>query len=624
MSTAFGRLYAANTLGAIIGAGVAGFALIELLGLTGTLVAGAIASATAGLVALLLDSRRARSTIDPLPPHAVQVVSPTEPVNVRPGVARTIAFVSGLTALGYQVLWTRLLANGTGNSTYVFTFILVVFLIGLTLGAAIFNLVRRGIRDPLNVLALAQVGIAFLVIEGLVLVVDHPAGLPYAYGAVGNLLTSLGPAVVLVVLPPTLVMGFSLPVLSSLMTSDDRRVGEGTGSLLAVNTVGSIGGTSLIPFLVIPIIGSPHAVVLLALVNAVTGVAIAFRGRVAAVLPRRMTGGIGLVAVLVVAAIAIVPGLAIDPGLASVTRLGATVYASAEDDIASVQAGQLGFRRLWVTGVSMTALTVDTRMMPVLPLMLRPQSKTALIVGFGMGAAYRSSLIAGLTTDCVELVPSVPDMFRWYFADSASVLADPRGRVIIGDGRNYVELTDRSYDIIVVDPPPPIESSGVSVISSLEWYQAAHRRLNPGGVMMQWVPYGQTVDEFRAHLRTFEAVYPHVLVARGPGGNGFLMFGSDAPLAFDDGAIRQVLARPGVREDISTAFDSGRTTVDEWARAIPTLAWLGDERLSRFAGTGPLITDDHPLPEYFLLRHQFGSPSPMMSPEIANAAAAAP
>ena len=79
----------------------------------------------------------------------------------------------------------------------------------------------------------------------------------------------------------------------------------------------------------------------------------------------------------------------------------------------------------------------------------------------------------GLTTDVVELVPSVPTMFGDFYPDAQAVLADPNGRVIIADGRNHVELTDRTYDIVVVDPPPPIESSGVSVISCL--------RVLPGG-----------------------------------------------------------------------------------------------------------------------------------------------
>jgi spermidine synthase len=237
-----------------------------------------------------------------------------------------------------------------------------------------------------------------------------------------------------------------------------------------------------------------------------------------------------------------------------------------------------------------------------------------LTVAFGMGSAFRSALIAGLKTDAVELVPSVPLMFGYFYPDASSVLANPNGRVIVTDGRNHVELTDKTYDIIVTDPPPPIESSGASVISSLEYYQAGHARLNPGGIMMQWTPYGSSVDEFKAHLRTFHAVFPHVLIAFGPGGYGFYLFGSDQPMAFDDAAIDAILARPGVLKEISSAYDSPRSTADGWRGLIHSLVWIEDDAVAQFTGDGPLITDDRPMPEYFLLRRMFGPPSPRVTP----------
>jgi spermidine synthase len=262
----------------------------------------------------------------------------------------------------------------------------------------------------------------------------------------------------------------------------------------------------------------------------------------------------------------------------------------------------------------MTLLTIDAKLMPVLPLVLRPESKSALTVAFGMGSTFRAALIAGLETDAVELVPSVPGMFGYFYPDAAEVLANPNGRLIIADGRNHVELTDLRYDIIVTDPPPPIESSGASVISSLEYYRAGQGRLNPGGVMMQWAPYGSTIDEFRAHLRTFHAVFPHMLIAFGPGGYGFFMFGSDEPMGFTDEAIADVLSRPGVLEEVSTAYDSPERTIEGWTTRIHSLVWIADDEVSRFTGEGPLVTDDRPLPEYFLLRRLFGPPSPRVTP----------
>jgi spermidine synthase len=235
-------------------------------------------------------------------------------------------------------------------------------------------------------------------------------------------------------------------------------------------------------------------------------------------------------------------------------------------------------------------------------------------VAFGMGSTFRGALIAGLETDAIELVPSVPGMFNWFYEDAHVVLADPDGRVIVTDGRNHIELTERTYDIIVTDPPPPIESSGASVISSLEYYEAGRRRLTPGGVMMQWTPYGGSVAEFQAHVRTFDRVFEHVTLAFGPGGYGLFFLGSDQPMAFEEAIIRDVLARPGILDDISSAYDSPETTVDGWVRRIDSLIWISDDEVAAFAGDGPLITDDRPLPEYFLLRRAVGTSSPRMTP----------
>jgi spermidine synthase len=617
LSSAFGRLYAANTLGAILGTFAAGIVLIELLGLTGTLVVGAACSAIAGLAAL----RLARDA-DPVTPVAHARAAPAAPAAAsnpaiarsaaRPRLALGLAFVSGLTSLGYQVLWTRLLSSGTGNSTYVFTLILGTFLIGIVLGAAAFTRLRPYIGRPVAAIAVAQVAVAILAFAGLVLVIGNPGPLDPSR-PLESAWAILGP-MLLVVLPTTFVMGFTFPASSALLGDDPDRIASSAGSLLASNTLGAIVGTFAVPFLVIPTVGSPVAVALLALVN--VGTALVLLAVATGVDPIRrlataaVAAAVGLAVILGIA----VPGTIVDPGAARVLAAGGRIFASAEDEIASVQAGRVAARELWVTGTSMTLLTVDAKLMPVLPLILRPQSQSALTVAFGMGSAFRSALAAGLRTDAVELVPSVPLMFGWFYDDAAQVLANPNGQVIVADGRNHVELTDRRYDIIVTDPPPPIESSGASVISSLEYYRAGHGRLNPGGVMMQWTPYGGTVDEFRAHLRTFHAVYPHVTIAFGPGGYGFFLLGSDEPLAFTDEAIAEVLNRPGILAEISSAYDSPERTVEGWTERIHSLVWLTDEEVSRFTGDGPLITDDRPLPEYFLLRRLFGTPSPKVTP----------
>jgi predicted membrane-bound spermidine synthase len=244
--------------------------------------------------------------------------------------------------------------------------------------------------------------------------------------------------------------------------------------------------------------------------------------------------------------------------------------------------------------------------MPILPLIARPESERALVVAFGMGTAFRSALIAGMRTDVVELVPSVPQMFGWYYADADQVLADPDGRLVVADGRNHLELASEAFDIIVTDPPPPIESSGASVISSHEYYEAGRAHLTPGGVMMQWVPFGAPESELKEHIRTFGSAFDEFLIVRGAGGYGFYMLGSDEPIELDPEVTAEILGRPGVLQDISSAYDSPAETVEGWIEVIDQQTWFHDESARAYVGEGKLITDDRPRPEYFLLRRWLG------------------
>jgi spermidine synthase len=594
LSSAFTWLYAANTAGAIVGTALAGFALIELLGLSGALAVGAGCSAIAGLAALWLSRGGATAIADLARPTTV------EGFRRAPRLALSVSFISGLTSLGYQVTWTRLLAPGTGNTTYVFSMILTVFLIGLALGALVFSIVRRRIDDPLRLLAFSQIAAAGLAIAGLVLVLVSPET-----GATGDALRALFMAALVVVLPVTMMLGIAFPASSALLPDEAAHAGAGSGALLGVNTIGAIFGSLAIPFFLIPTLGSPLVVALLAAINGSIGIVLAWRlvrGR-----SGRVLSIVGAAVILAIAVAALRPGVLVQPKQADILAVGGTVFASTEDEIASVQAGQvLATPELWVAGTSMTLLTVDAKLMPIIPLIARPESREALIVAFGMGSAFRSALIAGLQTDAIELVPSVPRMFGYYYRDAAKVLANPNGRVIIADGRNHLELTGQRFDIIVTDPPPPIESSGAAVISSKEYYEAGRDHLTDAGIMMQWVPFGGPVIDFLDHIRTFASVFPEVLVVKGPGGYGVYMLGSFAPIVLSEENVREVLGRPGVLADVSGAYDSPAATIDTWVDVIAAQIWLVGDEVTRAAGPGPLITDDRPRPEYFLLRRQFG------------------
>jgi spermidine synthase len=620
---AFGRLYAVNTLGAIVGTIAAGLVLIELLGLTGTLVVGAIASGTAGVAAVAIDRRdRAAGRVPDGATRAVPMISPaTAGVPVSRGwsgrrLPLIIAFVSGLTSLGYQLLWTRLLASGSGNSTYIFTAILAAFLVGIAAGAAIVarrigQSQRSSVRAMIGQLGAVQVVIAAIVLADLVVLSGQVPFLPFLV------------RVLIVVLPATLAIGFTLPLASSLVSGGDDGIGRDAGLLLGANTLGAIGGTFVVPFFLIPAIGSPASLVVLAIVNLALGLALLVHGTEFARLPRLTAAGAGAVLAVVTAIALIIPNpLVLDPGATRLQR-GSGLVANKEDEIAAVQAGgPPDARRLLVGGTSMTRLTVDAKVMTYLPIMTRPDANHLLVICFGMGSSYRSGLIAGLAVDGVELVPSVRNMFPFFYADAAAVLTDPDGQLIITDGRNYVELSDATYDLIVVDPPPPIESSGTSVLYSLEFYEAAARRLTSGGVMMEWMPSSQTVDEFRSHVRTFADVFPHVLLAFSPMSLGVYMLGSAEPVSIEAANARSVLERPGVMQDLVETPDNPLATIDEWVARIEELPWIEGDQARLFGAAAPPILDDRPVTEYFLLRRVFGPASPPMTDSNLRAATA--
>jgi hypothetical protein len=161
---------------------------------------------------------------------------------------------------------------------------------------------------------------------------------------------------------------------------------------------------------------------------------------------------------------------------------------------------------------------------------------------------------------------------------------------------------------------------------SQEYYRAVLAHLNPGGVMMEWIPYDQTVDEFKAHVRTFHSVFEHDILVFGPGESGMYMFGSAQPLEFTPDNVRSILSRPGIVADVASSPLAPTTSldVDTWTGVIMGQVWIQGDKVAKFAGDAPLITDDRPYTEYYLVRQTlsrlFGPRSPKMGQSTLQAA----
>jgi spermidine synthase len=400
-------------------------------------------------------------------------------------------------------------------------------------------------------------------------------------------------------------MGYAFPLSGRLVTRRATEAGQSMGLLYTWNTLGSILGSFAAAFLLAGTIGTNRSILLLAATSLLLGAALVAQDRQARSSGARLripvAGGLAL---LLLAAVLFDLPITRTLRQTQLQRAGVPTR-HVEDNLATVDSvgGAPADRRLYISGVGMTALTIDTKLLAYLPKSLRPTAQDFLVIAFGMGSTYRSGLILGLHTDVVELSPSVPGQMPMFYADADTYLHHPNGHIIIADGRNYVRLSPKQYDMIAVDPAPPIQSAGTVVLYTQEFLQQGKARLTPGGVFMLWLPYDETLPDFKDHLRTFRSVFPHMDVVFGPAGtNGVYLLGSDAPLVWDDAQIARLFGSPAAQADLAGAPDFAATPGAAWPAIIARNHWLHDTDVDIFAGPGPLITDDRPRTEYYLLR----------------------
>jgi hypothetical protein len=256
-------------------------------------------------------------------------------------------------------------------------------------------------------------------------------------------------------------------------------------------------------------------------------------------------------------------------------------------------------RRLLVNGIGMTNLTPGTKMMAHLPIASLPAPpQSVLVLCFGMGTSFRSALSWGVPVTVVELVPSVPSLFGYFHADGDALLRSPHGKVVIDDARRFLERTRELFDVIIIDPPPPIAAAGSSLLYSTEFYEVALDHLREGGILQQWLPGGDAAVK-SAFAQSLRHSFRDVRVFSSVEGWGYHFLASATPLSrIQAGTLAARLPAASARDLI------------EWGPASTALKQfeivLGSERpvqdLIQEDPSAPLLTDDRPVNEYFLLR----------------------
>ncbi|MCW2934708.1 MAG: putative spermidine synthase with an N-terminal rane domain, partial [Actinomycetia bacterium] len=340
------------------------------------------------------------------------------------------------------------------------------------------------------------------------------------------------------------------------------------------------------------------SIIVAGLVLAVVGGALAIGSAPRAAMLRP---AVGLAAVAALVAAFFIPAARLTFIQRGIRSTG-TQTAHFEDSVASldVTGGAPGDRALFINGVSITKLTITTKLLAYVPKAARPNATTMLNICFGMGSTYRSSIVLGLHTTAVELDPTVPSVMPWFYSDASTYLHNPLGNIVINDGRNYVRLSDKRYDLITIDSPPPIWSAGAVVLLTQEFYQEASQRLAPGGVLATYLAFHEPQTE-KLLLRTFRSKFRYMSVVYSPGHGGTFILGSQAPITFSLAATQVVFGSPAAQADLAGAPDSPGYSTAQWVSLIGNSVWLSNNQVNAYTGAGPLLTDDHPLTEYFML-----------------------
>lgn len=583
-----GKLYGINTLGSIAGALITAFISIELFGLTTTVYLTAVIN-FALLVGALFTSNNFLNN----PADEKIILNKPLSTNGKSSIVILLYGLSGITSMALEILWTRLLTPTVGTYIYAFSAILAVFLLGLALGAFFYARVGNRFKETFSFLGYAQLVIALSAFFSIIVLSTG--------------LIPLQPILhtIFVIFPATFAMGTILPAISTL--SHKNELGSFLGKALLFNSFGSVIGPILAGFVLIPFFGSSRSVLLIVVLSACFST-------ILLLLEPRPGGGI-FRRVLPVGTLffAIVLLSTIVFGYDTIFSLRFIKYQKAlhsrstqkllEDEAATVFAytnPNQTDKGLIIDGVETTRLVAETKLIAHLPLLVHKNPQDVLIIALGMGTTFRSSLTHPVASvDVVELVPSVAKMFTLFHPDAAAVLADTRGKIIINDGRQYVRITQKKYDVVTIDPPPPINSAGTTVLYSQEFYQDLKSLLKPDGLVGQWFFFDTTTqeDELKMLIKTFIDEFPYVLVFKSPNSLGISIIGSSSALTFSPEHIKTQLAQLKVNRDLL-----------EWPNTPVTLAdfqslYIGDKNLiEKYVGLSEKVTDSHPRTEYFLLR----------------------
>ncbi len=589
LGTRIGILYGLNTAGASLGTLAMAFWIVPTLGLGTSAQVIASLNLIVGIAAISLRGATASPGTPEVatpevaaPETAAPTVSPGPACPIPFGAALAVAAVTGFATFALEVAWFRALKAAFQSSAETFAIILAAVLIPLGAAAPLASWLRR--RGASIGPVLLAAGVAILVttpiVERIDLLAVEISASAQSYG--GHLIRRLVASLVLLG-GPVLLLGVSLPWLLEHQDDPVR-----WGRLYGANTAAAIAGSLAAGWLLLPIIGFAQTAWVVGAVVAGAGVLVA-SGRV------RIVG-----VVLAVAALGVAVGF--ETGIGRLRVQGRFVSTSRRQTLVDFEHGpdatvavveldvgvQPRPRALIIDGFQATDERGQANYMEWmgrLPMLAHDDPRRALVICFGTGQtahAVRDERPSAL--DVVDLSPAVLRMGH-HFATNYGVLDDERVRAISMDGRAWLRRTDERYSIVTLEPMPP-DWAGSNALYSREFYELIDARLEPGGIVAQWLPLHLLAPFWSASVvATFQSVFEDTVLWGDPMTTTVIVLGRKADP--DDDA-----ADPWSFPGIARPPEVGRGMPDERIAGQVVLRGAG---VGIYAATGEVITDDNQL-----------------------------
>jgi len=630
---AFGRsvslLYGINTFGAMLGTMAAGFWLIRTFGLTKATFVAATANFLIGITAIIAfritgeqrDNEPAGAKSAKAPSQKKAATTPSLAITDRLRLAVLIAFgISGFAAMVYQIAWTRALVMCVGSSTYAFTCILSAFIFGLAIGSlAIARWVDR-LRQPVMVVGILQLAIAL----SAILIVPIHSHIPVVVRnlvsqyqqSYGTMLAYQFALIIAITVVPTFLIGTIFPLVTRIIATKDGATGAAVGRAYAVNTIGTVTGSFLAGFVMIrsDVLGVQNSIVTAALLNALVGAWLVLHSKPQGIPIFRRAVGV-IPAVLAVPIIAATAGqwnrelITSGPYLyydAPQEDRQIIYYADGVDLTVSVtrlkdQEHSLSLAVNGKRDASTGVADMSTQMLlGHLPALLTEDGNNACVIGLGSGITLSS--VARYPSykhiDCVEISTEVIEAAELFKPYNYNVLEqDSRVRMIRGDGRNHLLLTDQMYDLIISQPSNPW-IAGVANLFTRDFFRLCDNRLNKNGRVCVWLQgYATSVDDFRMVIRTLSEVFPFITMWQ-PFWGDYLLIAGRHPFTLPLDDVLQRFNQESVKADLCRA---GWSHLGQVAGIFVT----SGERLLQWAASAQINTDDNAALEFSAPRNLY-------------------